>query len=184
MKTFIKLFLIAILFCYSAVAIAQPTITFTPSSGTTLTREDVLNSLAANGLGPNNIFNVTVTFSGSPFVTSFIGDSAFSKMGVSICNILAPVEIGRFAFAGCINLSHISALATTIGDSAFRMSNISNANFQQALHIGVGAFDGCSDLTTINFPLVKTIGDGAFDECGKLTALNFPSVTAINTNTF
>jgi len=51
MKTKIFLFLIAILFCYSVSTLAQPTITFIPSDGTTLTEEDVDNTLEEYGVG-------------------------------------------------------------------------------------------------------------------------------------
>ena len=57
MKKTILHLTIAILLCYSVSVSAQPTITFYPSDGTTLTRQDVDNTLEAHGLTRESEFH-------------------------------------------------------------------------------------------------------------------------------
>ena len=93
--------LIAILLCYSAVTYAQPTITFSPSSGNTLTKEDVDSILAANGLDRESEFYATI---GSDVTT--IDNRTFRE-----CRYLLSVEgpnvtnIGDSAFMYCFSLA-------------------------------------------------------------------------------
>lgn len=51
-------------------------------------------------------------------------------------------------------------------------------------HIGSYAFQGCPNLTSVNFPAVKTISDHAFARCPSLTTVSLPIATSIKLYVF
>ncbi len=95
------------------------------------------------------IIPATVTFNGTTFPVTTIGEDAFSGCG-SLTTIYIPNSvtiIGNQAFAWCFKLSFIDVpnSVTIIGESAFCE---------------------CHNLTSIDIPnSVITIGEGAFQNC-------------------
>ena len=73
MKPLIKFFLLAIILCYSADATAQPTITFTPSAGTTLSYDDVSKVLATNELTRDSNFHAIIENATVIGANAFVG---------------------------------------------------------------------------------------------------------------
>ena len=135
-----NLFLISyFLFLISFSAIAQPTITFTPSEGTTLTRSDVDDILAANGLDRESEFHAIIEN------TTLIapGDDNSGTGVFQNCKYLLSVDltdvktIETAAFYGCDRLT--SAIGPNVTD------------------IGGRSFYECSSLSTISFPNAKNI---------------------------
>ena len=82
MKSLFKLLFIAILFYCSAVAWSQPTITFTPSSGTIISYDDVTKTLASNGITRDSAFNAIIENATTIGVNAFVG-----------CNLLT-IDLG------------------------------------------------------------------------------------------
>ncbi len=111
----------------------------------------------------------TVTYNGSTYRVTSIGDRAFygctGLTEVTIGNRVTT--IGEYAFFKCAGLTEV-----TIGNSVTT--------------IGEGAFDGCTKLTEVTIPnSVTTIGEGAFSGCTKLTEVTIPnSVTTIGERAF
>ena len=105
-----------------------------------------------------------------------------------LINFSAPniKYIGKYAFAGCRNLTSINfPSVTTIGEGVFwDCNNLTSANFPLATTIGNKAFQQCYNLYVTNFPLATIIGDYAFYACEKLITVDFPSVTTVGNTTF
>jgi len=112
----INCLLVALLFCYSAVAMSQPTITFFPNNGTTLTAAEVNTILAANELTKESKFHAV-----GGIGIDTIGDYAFEGcFGLLSANFSNVVSIGKSAFIRCTNLSQvIFPNATIIRNEAF-----------------------------------------------------------------
>lgn len=144
----------------------------------------------------------TVTYEGTEYNVTSIGESAFSKC-TEITSVTIPnsvTSIGKGIFYGCTNLTSI---VIEEGNSKFDSRDNCNAIIETAsnklLHgcqtttipnsvtsIGNLAFEDCSGLTFINLPEgVTDIGESAFSGCYDLTTINIPnSVTNIGINAF
>ena len=134
----------------------------------------------------------TVTYNGTTYSVTSIGESAFSWcMGLTSIDIPNSVtSIGKCAFEYCMNLPSvvIPNSVTSIGDSAFEnCSGLTSINIPNLVTtIGNGAFGGCRCLTSVAIPnSVTSIGDEAFWGCEGLTSIVIPtSVTSIGNEAF
>ena len=111
----------------------------------------------------------TVTYSGTTYSVTSIGDYAFVDCS-GLTSVTIPnsvTSIGREAFGDCSGLTSV-----TIGNSVSS--------------IGGNAFWGCTGLTSITLPSsLTTIGGAAFYNCRNMATINIPpSVTTIGSNAF
>ena len=101
----------------------------------------------------------SVTYNGSTYSVTSIGDEAFSCC-TGLTSIVIPnsvTSIGDNAFSGCTGLTSI-----VIPNSV--------------TSIGIYAFSGCTGLTSIEIPnSVTSIGDGTFYDCTGLTSIVIPN---------
>jgi len=90
---------IAAIFCFTNKATAQPTITFYPSNGTTLTRADVDATLEANGLTRDSEFHAVIEEA-----TEIDGAETYEDGVFYMCGFLLSVSsvsvliVGDYAF--------------------------------------------------------------------------------------
>ncbi len=133
----------------------------------------------------------TVTYNGSTYRVTSIGDRAFygctGLTEVTIGNRVTT--IGEYAFFKCAGLTEVTIgnSVTTIGNSAFSDTRLTEVTIPNSVTtIGEGAFSGCTGLTEVTIGnSVTTIGEGAFDGCTKLTEVTIPnSVTTIGEGAF
>ena len=160
-----------------------------------------LNRYAYTG---NVVIPETVTYNGSTYFVTSIGDEAFTDcsglMSVDIGNSVTRIgdrafsdcfsmtsvaigksvtRIGDYAFKNCIGLTSITIpeSVTRIGDSAFRnCTALTSITIPESVNdILAYTFDGCTGLTSITMPeVVYYIGDGAFRNCTALTSITIP----------
>ena len=133
-----------------------------------------------------------VTYSGTTYLVSLIGDEAFrycsGLTSVTIHN--SVTSIGNYAFSGCSGLTSITIpiYLTSIGDNAFdNCRGLTSITIPESVtSIGDYAFNGCSGLTSITIPeSVTSIGNSAFSGCSGLTSVSIgDSVTSIGDYVF
>ena len=165
-----KLFLIiAIILCYNYSAKAQPTITFYPSDGKTITQTDVNNTLEANGLTRESEFHAIIEV--ATVIEDYKGDYNPYKANV---------------FWLCLNLLSVSSSSVdTIGSGAFwNCTNLNSVDFPNATYIGDHVFVRCYSLISVSFPNVKVIENDAFSQCSSLESVSFPNVIFIGDRAF
>ena len=147
----------------------------------------------------------TVTYKGTTYSVTSIGNSAFYKCSSltsviipnrvtsigdgafvycsSLTSVIIPnsvTSIGDWAFDGCSRLSFVTLpkRVTSIGDYAFRdCSSLSFVTLpNRVTTIGTATFRGCSSLTSVIIPnSVTSIGAAAFSGCSKLTSVTIPN---------
>lgn len=159
-------------------------------------RSNALISYYSSLVG-NLIIPDTVTYNGSAYPVTSIGDNAFGSLSYGGCTSLTSVvipnsvtSIGVWAFGGCTSLTNITIpnSVTSIGEYAFEwctsLTNITISN--SVTSIGNSAFMYCSSLTSISIPnSVTSIGNDAFSGCTSLSNITIPnSVTTIGLNAF
>ncbi|MCI7584315.1 MAG: leucine-rich repeat domain-containing protein, partial [Bacteroidales bacterium] len=128
-----------------------------------------------------------VTFKGTSFCVTSIGDSAFEDCsGLNFVTIPDTViSIDDWAFEGCSGLTVVSIpdSVTTIGDWAFKdCSGLSSVTIPDSVtSIGDSAFEGCSRLSSVIIPdTITSIGESTFEGCSELISIIIPdSVTSI-----
>ena len=98
----------------------------------------------------------------------------------------AVTAIGDYAFSDCYALTSVDMPSvTTIGDVAFGYcSALTSVDMPSVTTIGAYAFYECSSLTSISMPSVTTIGGYAFYNCNALTSVSMPSATTIGYGAF
>lgn len=113
-----------------------------------------------------------VTFKGTSFRVTSIGDSAFEDCsGLNFVTIPDTViSIDDWAFEGCSGLTVVSIpdSVTTIGDWAFKdCSGLSSVTIPDSVtSIGDSAFEGCSCLSSVIIPdIITSIGESTFEGC-------------------
>ena len=134
----------------------------------------------------------TVTYQGTTYSVTSIGDWAFSDCS-SLTSVTIPnsvISIGYAAFAYCSSLTSVTIpnSVTSIGDYAFYdCSSLTSVTIPNSVtSIGTGAFYGCSSLTSVNIPnSLTSIGYATFYECSSLSSVNISnSVTYIDDYAF
>ncbi len=123
----------------------------------------------------------SVTYDGSTYRVSRIGNSAFSGC-YRLDSVELPstiVEIGENAFAGCSRMTtiNIPSSVTTIGNGAFvSCSSMISINIPSSVtEIGENTFLGCTSLKEVTLSsYLESIGDKAFRECSALEKIVIP----------
>ena len=125
----------------------------------------------------------SVTYNGTTYSVTSIGDRAFHQIDVTSITIPNSVtSIGKEAFCGCSGLTSITIpnSVTSIGSSVFeRCSKLTSITIPNSVtSIGDNAFEGCSKLTSITIPnSVTSIGSSAFYNCSSLTSITCEAAT-------
>ncbi len=132
-----------------------------------------------------------VTYNGTSYSVTSIGDSAFYKNDLTSIEIPNSVtSIGDFAFYKCTGLTSVTIgnSVTSIGKYAFYyctgLTSVTIGN--SVTSIGESAFENCRGLTSIEIPnSVTSIGSWAFSDCSGLTSVTIGnSVTSIGDKAF
>ena len=153
----------------------------------------------------NIIIPESITYSGTTYSVTSIGDNAFRDCSgltsVTIPNSVTSIGDGAFAFCSGLTSVTIPNSVTSIGEGAFfgcsglttmtipnSVTSIGDLVFygcsgltsvtisNSVTSIGYGAFSGCSSLTTVTIPnSVTLIGDSAFSGCSSLTTVTIPN---------
>lgn len=138
----------------------------------------------------------TVTYNGSTYTVTAIGEKAFAKCS-SLSSISIPSSISRIgkdAFEGCdglaaVHITDISAwCALEFSDNESNPLVCAHQLYlngilvehlvvpAQASAVGQRAFTGCSSLKSVTFSQgIVSIGDYAFSNCSNLSVLSFPA---------
>lgn len=128
-----------------------------------------------DGLAGHVVIPWKVTISGTEYMVTAIGESAFDAdyHDNYITSFTAPITVKRldnYAF--------------------FFHRSLKTINLPSVISIGSGAFSECASLEAINLPSVKSIGGdefiiyGAFENCTSLTTVYLPSATNIAKESF
>ena len=153
----------------------------------------------------NIIIPESITYSGTTYSVTSIGDNAFRDCSgltsVTIPNSVTSIGDGAFAFCsgltsvtipnsvtsigegvffGCTGLTTMTIPnpVTSIGGYAFYVcSGLTSVTIPNSItSIGYGVFYGCTGLTTMTIPnSVTSIGDSAFSGCSSLTTVTIPN---------
>ena len=128
----------------------------------------------------NIIIPESITYSGTTYSVTSIGDNAFRR-SLWLTSVTIPnsvTSIGYGAFSRCSGLTSVTIpnSVTFIGESAFAycsgLTSVTIGN--SVISIGGYAFDNCTGLTSVTIPnSVTTIGYGAFNNCTGLTSVAF-----------
>jgi len=138
-----------------------------------------------NGYTGSVVIPETVTYNGSIYSVTSIGDYAFygctGLTSVTIGN--SVTSIGNYAFAYCSALTSVTIpnSVTSIGSAAFsRCSGLTSITIPNSVtSIGSTAFEYCTGLTSVTIPnSVTSIGDEAFYGCTGLTRVDISDVEA------
>ena len=124
----------------------------------------------------------TVTYSGTIYTVTAIGEKAFSACS-KLNTVTIPdnvTSIGEQAFSSCPSLTSVNIPngVTSISKQTFTSCrSLTTITIPSSVtSIGERAFDGCRSLTTISIPSsVTSIGERAFNGCRSLTTITIPS---------
>ncbi len=140
----------------------------------------------------NLVIPASVTYSGTTYSVTSIGQSAFYYCG-NLTSVIIPdgvTSIGNSAFYGCSGLTSVTIPdgVTSIGEYAFcNCSGLTSVTIPDSVtSIGSFAFENCSGLTSATIPDgVTSIGSSAFNNCSGLTSVTIGSgVTSIGESAF
>lgn len=107
------------------------------------------------------------------------GTASAKARGFNEARALTDVEIGAFAFEGCVNLESIvlPETVTELGTGAFTScSSLTEMDLPDGLTaVEDSVFFGCSSLTDVEIPdTITEIGDSAFNGCTVLPEIELP----------
>ena len=140
----------------------------------------------------NFIIPESITYSGTTYSVTSIGDNAFRDCSgltsVTIPNSVTSIGDGAFAFCSGLTSVTIPNSVTSIGEGVFfDCSGLTTMTIPNSVtSIGKFSFYGCSGLTSVTIPnSVTSIGHDAFYRCSGLTSVTIPnSVTSIGYGAF
>ena len=163
-------------FDFSAVAPTGQTLYYNITSTDSSPEVEVASN--HTGIAGNLTIPSTVTYGGTTYSVTSIGESAFEYCS-SLSSVIIPnsvTSIGESAFKYCSSLSSviIPNSVTSIGYIAFYgCSGLTSLTIPNTVtSIGSSAFNGCSGLTSLTIPnTVTSIGYGAFADCSGLTSI-------------
>ena len=137
----------------------------------------------------NIVIPKTITFSGTTYSVTSIGEHAFSRCYDRVTSVTIPnsiTSIDQYAFSRCYGLT---SLVVDKNNGTYDSRNNCNAIIETSTNnlivgcknttipnsvtsIGSWAFYGCSSLTSLTIPSsVTSIGSWAFRDCSGLTSL-------------
>ena len=140
----------------------------------------------------NIIIPESITYSGTTYSVTSIGDNAFRDCSgltsVTIPNSVTSIGDGAFAFCSGLTSVTIPNSVTSIGEGVFfGCTGLTTMTIPNSVtSIGDSAFSGCSSLTTVTIPnSVTSIGKYAFHNCSGLTSVTIGnSVTTVGKYAF
>jgi len=156
----------------SVKSYAQPTIAFMPSSGTTLTFQEVFNTLSDYAENVNHNFNASSM--GSPFHAVISGATALAAGCFMNFNVIS---------VSSSSVTHVGIQALNCYGPGY-VPSLKSIDFPNAQTIAMSACMQCSSLTSINMPNVETIEAWAFSMCTALQSINLPRVGLIDNFAF
>ena len=143
-----------------------PTIIFTPSSGTILTRADVDSTLELHSITSTDFFHAIIV------------DAIETKDHI-------PSQESSCFYNRKNLLSVSSESIEIIGVRAFlHCSELKFAYFPNAITVGRSAFYGCLNLKEALFPKVIKIDTSGFSVCYRLEFAYFPSLSTVEDEVF
>lgn len=180
MRTKFLILLLALILpsaAFSAVLIDGVYYTMSGNEATVTFKSTSYNSYSGSVTIPSQ-----VTYNGTTYTVTAIGDNAFNK-STGLFNVIIPSTIktiGNYAFAGCTGLTSITIpnSVNTLGNYAFQnCSSLASVDIPNSVtSIGNRLFQGCVRLTSVIIPnSITTISAWAFQGCSGLTHVTIPS---------
>ena len=183
-----KIFTLLFVFMLSINVYAQPTITFTPSSGATLTRADVTNILATNGLTRDDAFHAVITNADSiANVLTYLTPSGVFQDCIGLLSVSSTtlIVVGERGFEDCSALTTIDfPNLTTVRFNAFLNCDLQTVNLPNVNTVKGSAFRNNANLVSVSLPNVDTLEPDVFRDCFALTTVHLPNATQIGNNAF
>ena len=149
----------------------------------------------------NIVIPKTITFSGTTYSVTSIGEHAFSRCYDRVTSVTIPnsiTSIDQYAFSRCYGLT---SLVVDKNNGTYDSRNNCNAIIETSTNnlivgckntiipnsvtsIGESAFYNCSGLTSVTIPnSVTSIGDRAYAGCSGLTSVTFNAENCTNMST-
>lgn len=164
---------------FSAVAPSGQTLYYNIVGGNAQVTYQNSFSPSYSSLSGNLVIPATITYNGTSYTVTSIGDSAFyacsGLTSVSIPNSITNIDDLAFAYCRGLSSFTIPSSVTNIGyDAFFYCSDLTSLTIPNSVtSIGNYAF-ACSGLTAITIgSSVTSIGNRAFSACSALTTVNF-----------
>ena len=163
-------------------------LTYINKGGSVYTNAEVI----ANSYFGDIVIPVSVTYNGTEYNVTSIGDYAFNYC-TGLASVTIPnsvINIGNDAFSGCTGLTSviIPNSVTSIGSSVFMYcTGLTSVIIPNSVtSISYQTFSNCKALTSVTIPNSVTSIDGcAFSGCSSLASITIPeSVTNIGNSTF
>ena len=154
---------------------------------TSETEKTVEVTYGANYYTGSMVIPETVTYSGTKYSVTSIGDYAFLRC-TGLTSVTIPnsvISIGMSAFSGCTGLTTVNFYAkncSSMGSDDLPVfwgcTNLTTLNIGASVeNIPHYAFSGCTGLTSITIPEnVKFVGKAAFQGCNNLVSIEWNAI--------